>query len=132
MDDILDRGIIGEGDHHGLVKPKQRTTDHGLLRLFLDLLDEQRSLRIRPAPGDRLVRKASRLDAVGDEKIVTIVNDRLTLIEKHQFLQAFLGSGDKILLMGLADVGNHTDRRSDNRLQTLHLIRLRDTCLEDA
>ena len=75
--------------------------------------------------------KAGRLYAVGDKYIIAVVNDRFTVVEQSEFLQAFLCRGDKVFLMCFTYIRNDTDGRGNDRAKVFHLVRLRNTCLEN-
>ena len=48
-----------------------------------------------------------------------------------QFLSSLLHAVDEVLVVGLPDVGEHTDSRADDVLKAHHLVGFGDTSLED-
>ena len=76
--------------------------------------------------------QASRFDTVGYEGVVSIIDNSFAIVEQHEFLQAFLCGRNEVLLMGFPYIRDHADSRCNNRLQAFHLVRLRDTRLENA
>ena len=51
--------------------------------------------------------------------------------EELQLLRAFGCERGEVLAMLRADIGNHADGWTDNRLQACHLAHLGDTCLKN-
>ena len=51
--------------------------------------------------------------------------------EEFHLLFAFLFQRHKILIVFVTDIGDHTDRRTNDLLQLLHLSRLRDARLKN-
>ena len=74
--------------------------------------------------------EAAGFKALAYEFVVGIVDQRFSIVEEREFLQALFLQRGKILLMCLPDVGHHSDRGLYDGPQALHLAGLRYAGLE--
>ncbi len=63
--------------------------------------------------------------------LISPVNDQITCFKKTKLLVSLFLLCGKIFLVSLSDIGNQTNRRSNDPGQIFHFTGLRDPCLED-
>ena len=131
MDYVFNRSIVGKGNCISPLEAEEGAADYGFVGLFLDRFNIEWSFRISSTPYNRFMRKARGFDRIGNQRIISVIDDSIAIDEELEFLAAFLPHRDEILLMRLTNAGYHADGRGNDRLQILHFVRLRDTRLEN-
>jgi len=81
VDGILNGCLIGEGNNKGVVEVQKRVVYLCVLILFLNVGDEEVGIPVLSGPGEGFLRKHHQIDATGDQIIVLIEDENITIGE---------------------------------------------------
>ncbi|OAV72145.1 hypothetical protein Barb7_03137 [Bacteroidales bacterium Barb7] len=131
LNHILNRGIIRKRNHKLSLNAHHRAVQRCLPVRLLRRPDKEWGFGIDTTPADDFMREASRLNAIRQKLIIGVIDDNFCSGKQRQLFTAFLYGGNEILLMRLTNIRKYPDGGENNRLQTVHLVRLRNTRLKD-